>query len=202
MVSELQTRFPVRAAAQERNRDALLRAAAELAVERGYDRTSLDAVAARAGLTKGAIYSIFGSKPALFHALLLPRYAIFGFSEVAEPGTPLRDVLAAYGRRWAEVMGDATIRATVVLTLEITLDAMRDERAFDDVTRVTRLAFAERAEELERYAALAGERLPRPAEEMVTAMLGSLQGLSLLAGTGLVPVPEHLYVDTLLGQLG
>jgi AcrR family transcriptional regulator len=54
----------------EATRTALLEAATELFLARGYAATSLDEVAARARLTKGALYHHFASKQALFEAVL------------------------------------------------------------------------------------------------------------------------------------
>jgi len=49
---------------------ALLDAALELFAEQGYGATSIPDICARAGLTKGAFYSNFADKEALFLALL------------------------------------------------------------------------------------------------------------------------------------
>jgi AcrR family transcriptional regulator len=72
---------------------ALVDAARELFARDGYDATSLDAVAARAGVTKGAVYHHFEGKRQLFEAV---------FSrEVEGMATPLA---AAYARKkdpWA-----------------------------------------------------------------------------------------------------
>ncbi|TCK20500.1 TetR family transcriptional regulator [Pseudonocardia endophytica] len=59
-----------RAEYTESTRDAVLDAAAELFVGRGYPRTSLDEVAAAARVTKGAIYHHFANKAALMTALI------------------------------------------------------------------------------------------------------------------------------------
>lgn len=48
---------------------ALVDAARELFARDGYDATSLDAVAARAGVTKGAVYHHFARKRQLFEAV-------------------------------------------------------------------------------------------------------------------------------------
>jgi AcrR family transcriptional regulator len=67
---------------------ALVDAARDLFARDGYDATSLDAVAARAGVTKGAVYHHFDGKRQLFEAV---------FSrEVERLGTPLA---AAYTRK-------------------------------------------------------------------------------------------------------
>jgi AcrR family transcriptional regulator len=59
-----------RAQSREDNRRALLAAAQELIVEVGYSGAQLDEIADRAGLTKGAIYSIFGGKLELLRAVV------------------------------------------------------------------------------------------------------------------------------------
>jgi AcrR family transcriptional regulator len=59
-----------RAESREGNRKALLAAARELIVEVGYTGAQLDEIADRAGLTKGAIYSIFGGKLELLRAVV------------------------------------------------------------------------------------------------------------------------------------
>jgi AcrR family transcriptional regulator len=55
---------------RERTRAALIRAAAEVIGERGWDRTSLEEVAARAGMTRGAIYGNFKHREDLFLAVV------------------------------------------------------------------------------------------------------------------------------------
>ena len=67
---------------------ALVDAARELFARDGYDATSLDAVAARASVTKGAVYHHFEGKRQLFEAVFT--------REVERMLTPLAD---AYGRK-------------------------------------------------------------------------------------------------------
>jgi len=52
-----------------RTRARLLEAARELIREKGYERTTMDEVAARAGMTSGAIYGNFKNRDDLFMAL-------------------------------------------------------------------------------------------------------------------------------------
>jgi AcrR family transcriptional regulator len=66
---------------RERTRAALLEAARELVREKGYEGTTLQDVAARAGMTSGAIYGNFKNRDDLFLALgltywppIVPRY--------------------------------------------------------------------------------------------------------------------------------
>ena len=57
------------AARRARTRNALLRAAASGFASGGYDGVSLDAIAALAGLSKGAVYAHFGTKLDLYLAV-------------------------------------------------------------------------------------------------------------------------------------
>ncbi|AUS78167.1 TetR/AcrR family transcriptional regulator [Actinoalloteichus sp. AHMU CJ021] len=50
--------------------DAILDAAEALVLEHGYDRMTIDRIAARAGIGKGAVYREYDSKPAVLDALL------------------------------------------------------------------------------------------------------------------------------------
>ena len=49
---------------------SVLDSALSLFVTQGYDATSMDDIASRAGLTKGAVYFYFKDKLSLLHALL------------------------------------------------------------------------------------------------------------------------------------
>jgi AcrR family transcriptional regulator len=54
----------------ERRRPLVLDAAFELLLEHGYEGTSMDAIAAAAGVTKPVVYACFPSKEELFKALM------------------------------------------------------------------------------------------------------------------------------------
>jgi AcrR family transcriptional regulator len=76
----------------EATRRALLDSATELFVVQGFTRTSLDEVATRARVTKGAIYHHFPSKQALFEAVS---------EEVEEKtGAAIIEAAAAQGSTW------------------------------------------------------------------------------------------------------
>ena len=81
-----------------RTRAALLRAAGRVFAEHGFHEATLEAVAAGAGVSKGALYHYFPSKEQLFLALLENRLGA-GISDVeavvAERGTDSRHLGAA-----------------------------------------------------------------------------------------------------------
>lgn len=51
-------------------REAIVKAAADLLLTHGYDGTSMDAVASRAGVSKTTVYAHFNDKDALFRAVM------------------------------------------------------------------------------------------------------------------------------------
>jgi AcrR family transcriptional regulator len=57
-----------------RTRAKLIKAAAEVIGEKGYDRASLEEIAARAGMTRGAVYGNFKGKEELFLALVAAHW--------------------------------------------------------------------------------------------------------------------------------
>jgi AcrR family transcriptional regulator len=65
------TPTPQKGGKRERTRAALIAAAVQLIAEEGYERLSMDKVAERAGMTKGAIYGNFESKEALLLAVFM-----------------------------------------------------------------------------------------------------------------------------------
>jgi AcrR family transcriptional regulator len=101
----------------------LLDAAIEVIGERGFQRASLDQIAARAGLTKGAIYSNFGSKEDLFLAVAATRPV--GFSANAQPGQSMRTIFRQLGKDCAATLPDA--RAHSAFTAEFLLYALTHE---------------------------------------------------------------------------
>src|SRR5437868_5200776 len=83
----------------ERRRPEVLDAALDLFLEHGYDGTSMQAVADRAGVTKPVVYACFPGKDELFRALLAREEArilaeiqgAFENADLADPETTLID---------------------------------------------------------------------------------------------------------------
>ena len=89
-------------------RRRLLEAAQDLFLERGFHGASLEAVAERAGFTKGAVYSRFASKGDLFVELLAARRVetIRGFEALAAEAGTRADLLRAISRWWTQRLGE------------------------------------------------------------------------------------------------
>lgn len=94
-------------------RDRIIASAARVFAEKGFQRSSLDAVAADAGMTKGAIYWHFKNKNDLFFALLDDRFR--------RDTSPLFDGLAAM------VRGGGDIRAQLGGMFEASLRRCTDD---------------------------------------------------------------------------
>ncbi|MGP0031857.1 MAG: TetR/AcrR family transcriptional regulator [Acidimicrobiales bacterium] len=100
---------------------ALLDAAMELFAEQGYGATSIPDICTRAGLTKGAFYSNFANKDALFLALLdrswarraewIRRAMSTGAGLSAAPGAPTRDPGLVVDRQWTLVSVEFSLHA-------------------------------------------------------------------------------------------
>ena len=85
-----------------RNREALLRAAAELIEGCDARAVTMDAVAARAGVGKGTVFRRFGSREGLMAALLDQaeadwQQAVLSGPPPLGPGAPAMDRLLAFG---------------------------------------------------------------------------------------------------------
>lgn len=114
-----QYRMQARQASVDQTRERILEAAAALWLEDSYDDVTLDAVAARAGVTRQTVIRHFGSKEGLVEgvaAWAAPREAA---ERRAEPGDVDGAVAALVGRY--EVMGIANLR---MLQLEDRIDTI------------------------------------------------------------------------------
>jgi AcrR family transcriptional regulator len=110
----------------ERNRELLLAAARRVFLARGYHGSTLEAIAAEAGFSKGVVYSQFESKADLFLALLDERIEERAAENeravrAAGGGAAAVAALCAVGRRRAGRESDWNL-----LLLEFRAQAARD----------------------------------------------------------------------------
>ncbi len=87
-------------------RSAIVEAATTLFLKAGYGAVSMDAIAARAGVSKRTVYSYFPGKEALFGAVMGNVCAsVIGTQTPAElTSGPLRQVLMDYGRTFLNLI--------------------------------------------------------------------------------------------------
>jgi AcrR family transcriptional regulator len=114
---------------KERTRADLLAAARRVFLERGFHRASLDEIALEAGYTKGAVYSNFADKDALFLAVLDAHYErrLDEYAGIMLEGEDLE----AAARELARFMAEADVREPRWLPLvsEFIAHAARHEDA-------------------------------------------------------------------------
>lgn len=81
-------------------RNAILMAAAELFLEQGYEPVSMDAIAAKADVSKRTVYSYFESKTVLFSSILIAHCNSMGGIVLPDhaAGHDPRKVLTEFGR--------------------------------------------------------------------------------------------------------
>jgi AcrR family transcriptional regulator len=145
-----------RTEAREANRRALLDAARTLLARDGAD-VSVEAIAAAAGLTTGAIYSIFGSKSELLVSLLaddISRVDVL-LEPLHDPDLPLAEVIDRYVGAWFATYGDGS-KAQTAFELRVILAALEDDRLLRKLTKTL-------DDELERLAAVLANRVVDPA---------------------------------------
>src|SRR5215468_9963014 len=81
---------------RERTRAALLEAARAVVRERGHERTTLEKVAHRAGMTTGAIYGNFKNREELFIALGQTYWA--PVAPKIKPGATFAEAMQAFAK--------------------------------------------------------------------------------------------------------
>jgi AcrR family transcriptional regulator len=183
----------LRGTARERLLDAAL---AEL-LERGYGGASLQSIAQRAGLTRGAIYWNFHSKQELFLTLLeervdRPALELMRLTEAASVDTPTAGLVSAGLVSLVRGQGEL-----IMLLFEHWALAVRDPKlrpAFNQRQKLLRKALA-RA--LEARHATTGIALSYPAEQLATAVLALANGLAMNALAEPEAVSEELLGEVL-----
>jgi AcrR family transcriptional regulator len=115
-----------RAEAKQANRRALLDAATALIARDGAG-VRLETIAEAAGLTTGAIYSIFGSKNDLLVAVLADELSRMDLAPWSyDPALPLAAVVDRYVQAWIATYSDYS-RTQVAFELHLLLSAVENE---------------------------------------------------------------------------
>jgi AcrR family transcriptional regulator len=166
-----------RAQQQERTRTAVLGAARKEFARYGYVEAKVDRIAERAELTRGAVYSNFPSKRALYLAVLVDMVEHAGNGQEPSPAPGPAEALGAFARVWLErlpLAGDPPAQGHLQLrSLGAVLD---DEPARTALAQVARLEALLLALALESY-------VPHGTEPVRRVRLAELV-LTLLSGSG------------------
>lgn len=155
---------------QDHNRAKVLAAAREEFAEQGFRDAKIDTIAERAGLTRGAVYSNFPSKRALYFAVLARSTPA---AEPVEPGHTPQAALRAFARAWAARLPLAT-DGPDVLGMDLLPEILADEltrRPFSQLMKLNALLLGLAIEQL----APASRRRVRTAEAVLTTLHGMNQ---------------------------
>src|SRR3569833_395772 len=155
-----------RAETRERNRAKVLAAAREEFTERGYRDAKVDGIAERAELTRGAVYSNFPGKRALYFAVLAEDAA--RAPRPARPGRTPAAALGAFARAWLARLPLATGEPG----LDLLPEAIGDDRTRQAVAQLTRLDALLLGLALETLEAVP-RRMVRVAETALTTLHGA-----------------------------
>ena len=157
-----------------RTRTRLVQAAAEVIREKGFERTTLEDVAQRAGMTRGAIYGNFENRDELFMAVLEARW---------EPVVPAFEPGASYARQM-RILADSVVaalparRAAAAGAASFQLYALTHEAMRLRVVEMNAEIYRRSAEAM--LAFIPEQDLPMPAETFVKVLHGMIDGLVFL----------------------
>jgi AcrR family transcriptional regulator len=184
--------------------DRLARCAFEVFAERGFRDSSVDDIAARAGVTKGSFYSHYPSKRAIVLAACNHYYRTYHqrvrtqLANLVDPLHRLRSVLE-YGVRTCVADRQTRVFTTKIFALSLQDEAVRAGWAqFYDTVR-------QQYVELVRAAVAAGQLESCDPDAAVNLMLAAMEGVKLRAvfepeiGT---QEEQVAIVEGLLGILG
>ena len=177
-----------RAETQERNRAKVLAAARAEFIERGFREAKIDEIAERADLTRGAVYSNFPGKRALYFAVLADAAERAPAPPPADPGRGPREALGALARAWVADLPLATdergspSRLGADLIPEVLADE-RTRRPFAQLLRLDAILLGVALEQL-RPARSPGARLVRVAEAALTTLHGASRLAAAAPGFG------------------
>lgn len=144
---------PSRAERRRRTEERILAEARALFAERGFDRTTIRAVAAEAGVDPALVMQHFGSKQELFRRAALTAYDAVGTGDDGAPGDPdrLLDLLVTMtGVKLAELPETSLPLLRSMLTHQESADHLRAAQA----EHVERIAAALPGEDAELRAAM------------------------------------------------
>ena len=158
---------------RERTRAALIDAASALVGEKGFERTSLEDVARRAGMSRGAIYGNFRDRNALFLAVAERHWQ--PVAPPFQPGASLRVQMRILGEAVAAEAAARRTRAVGALSFQLYALTEPELRSRLQAGNAQIYAWAE--ENLLRFVEAAD--LPMPAERFVRVLHALSEGLIL-----------------------
>lgn len=162
-------------------REALLAAGRTVFVRDGYQRASLDRVAAEAGFTKGAVYGNFATKADLFLAIYEERSAARAklIAGAAAASSDLEDLRRRLVDDWRHVVERE--RGWSLLLIEFWVHAAREPKLRGRLREAHLQVREAITAALETVSKRGGAKLPMPATKLATTVMALGNGLNLEA---------------------
>jgi AcrR family transcriptional regulator len=178
---------------QEQTRSRLLEAAATVFARRGYHVATLEEVAAEAGFTKGAVYSNFDSKEALFLALVDQELEkrVREIGAVVEAGGASGDIEEEAERQFQRFVRDEPHWPFLFYEF-FAYGARRPELRGEFIKR-RRAVHRSIADGIRAQADQYGFELPMPAEQIAVAFEALMNGLAFNRVLDPRSVPDGLF---------
>jgi AcrR family transcriptional regulator len=172
MAQQTKASVPDRAGGKRaRTRAKLISAAAAVIGEKGYDRAPLEEIAARAGMTRGAVYGNFKNKEELFLALIASRWK--PIVPPLKPGASLKEQLHILGEVVAKEAQARRSQATAATAFQ--LYALTHEPMRSHLTKQNAVAYRRMAKEVLKV--IPAKDLPMSAEKFVRVLDAMITGL-------------------------
>ena len=156
---------------RDRTRAALLDAALILTREKGFEETTLQDIAERAGMTTGAIYGNFRNRDELFMALAVRQWA--PIKPQFTPGSSFPELMHAMAEAVLAVIPDRRPAAVGALTFRAY--ALRHESVRESFREEMAKGLAAGATWVESV--FAADDLPMPADVLVRVINALIEGL-------------------------
>jgi AcrR family transcriptional regulator len=175
---------------RERTRAALVAAALEVVAEKGFAAASLDEIAAKAGMTKGAIYSNFASKAELLLAAMGAKGLTLSSPRPA--GVSVREELSAMAGDLAATIRLATGEETFLA--EFQLYALSDPETRKGLAAAYAESFTGTAEYLSK---LRGAKPGVDPRRLAVALQAVAMGFLVQSFITPDEITDHVIVETL-----
>lgn len=181
---------------QKRTRERLLDAAEEIFAREGYAAASVEQIAEHANYSKGAIYSNFENKEALFLALLARHMERDqeALRDIASSSVTASDILDSLSDRFRIFEKKLDL---CLLTTEFQIEACRRQEVADRFAELFRIQRRELANLLKVFFEKAGTALPVRAEDLATVIMAMAGGLALHRAADPKSVPRGLLTKSM-----
>ena len=173
---------------RERTRAKLIDAATQIIREKGYEKTSLEEVARRAGVTRGSIYGNFKNRDDLFLAVVET-----GYTPIVPPfvrGKTFREQMRILGK--AVLAAAPERRACAIGALSFQLYALKHEAMRARLARGSEEYFRGAAQQLLQY--IPAKELPMAPETFVKVVHALTDGILAIRFFAPDAVPDEVIV--------